>query len=82
MQYWLCDWTDTILASNIAKILLFLQDCFRSFTGGCYVSFLTYVVNTSSIEKRGHNLTILATVATVCAAFGYFIGGMLGGTFN
>lgn len=48
------------------------------FAGGAYVSFLTYVVNTSPIEKRGQNLTILATVASVCAAFGYFIGGMLG----
>ena len=48
------------------------------FTGGSYVSFLTYVVNVTPPEKRGQNLTILATVASVCAAFGYFIGGMLG----
>lgn len=48
------------------------------FTGGCYVSFLTYVINTTSLEKRGQNLTILATVASVSAAFGYFVGGMLG----
>ena len=60
------------------NIIIFARLFSGVFTGGCYVSFLTYVVNTSSIEKRGHNLTILATVATVCAAFGYFIGGMLG----
>ena len=48
------------------------------FTGGAYVIFLTYVVNVTPVEKRGQNLTILATVASVCAAFGYFIGGMLG----
>lgn len=49
-----------------------------TFAGGAYVSFLTYVVNISEPEKRGQNLTILATIASVCASFGYFIGGMLG----
>lgn len=49
-----------------------------TFAGGAYVSFLTYVVNMSTPEKRGQNLTILATIASVSASFGYFIGGMLG----
>lgn len=60
------------------NIIIFARMFSGIFTGGCYVSFLTYVVNITSPEERGKNLTILATVASVCAAFGYFIGGMLG----
>ncbi len=48
------------------------------FTGGCFTSFLTYVVNTSPEEMRGNYLTVLATLSTVAASFGYFVGGMLG----
>lgn len=64
--------------STSQNIIIFARMFSGVFTGGCYVSFLTYVVNTTPPEKRGQNLTILATVASVCAAFGYFIGGMLG----
>lgn len=48
------------------------------FTGGAFVSFLTYVVNTSSDNDRGKNLTISATIQSVAGAFGYFVGGFLG----
>ncbi len=48
------------------------------FIGGCYVAFLTYTVNASSPEKRGRNLAINATVNSVSASFGYFVGGMVG----
>lgn len=48
------------------------------FTGGVMVSFLTYLVNVSSQQQRGRNLTIQATIASVAGAFGYFIGGFLG----
>lgn len=48
------------------------------FVGGCYVSFLTYTVNASSPEKRGRNLAINATIQSVSASFGYFVGGMVG----
>jgi DHA1 family multidrug resistance protein-like MFS transporter len=48
------------------------------FVGGCYVSYLTYTVNSSSGEKRGRNLAINATVQSVSASFGYFVGGMVG----
>lgn len=48
------------------------------FTGGCFTSFLTYVVNTSPEEMRGNYLTVTATLSTVAASFGYFVGGMLG----
>lgn len=48
------------------------------FVGGCYVSFLTYTVNCSDEQKRGRNLAINATVSSVSASFGYFVGGMIG----
>lgn len=48
------------------------------FTGATFVSMMTYVVNTSSEEERGQNLTILATIQSVASAFGYLIGGLLG----
>lgn len=48
------------------------------FTGGVFVSFLTYVVNKSTPEDQGKHLTITATVQSVASAFGYMIGGFLG----
>lgn len=49
------------------------------FTGGAFVSMLTYIVNTTTDPKeRGTNLTIYATLQGVCGAFGYFIGGLIG----
>lgn len=48
------------------------------FTGGIFVSFLTYIVNTSRPEDQGKHLTISATIQSVASAFGYMIGGFLG----
>ncbi|MGE5654001.1 MAG: MFS transporter [Bacillota bacterium] len=48
------------------------------FTSGAFTSFLTYVVNTSPEEMRGNYLTVSATLSTVAASFGFFVGGMLG----
>lgn len=48
------------------------------FTGGAFTSFLTYVVNVSTEEDRGRNLTISATIQSVASAFGYMVGGFLG----
>lgn len=48
------------------------------FTGGIFVSFLTYIVNVSKPEDQGKNLTISATIQSVASAFGYMIGGFLG----
>ena len=48
------------------------------FIGGCYVAFLTYTVNASDEASRGRNLAINATVNSVSASFGYFVGGMVG----
>jgi DHA1 family multidrug resistance protein-like MFS transporter len=39
---------------------------------------LTYLVNTSPVEKRNNHLTEAATIQTVAGAFGYFVCGMLG----
>lgn len=48
------------------------------FTGGVFVSFLTYVVGRSAPEDQGRHLTITATIQSVASAFGYMIGGFLG----
>jgi DHA1 family multidrug resistance protein-like MFS transporter len=49
------------------------------FTGGVYVSLLTYAINVSVDERdRGRNLIVSATLQSVGSAFGFFVGGMLG----
>ena len=48
------------------------------FTGGIFVSFLTYVVNASKPEDQAKYLTYSATIQSVAAAFGYMIGGFIG----
>lgn len=49
-----------------------------TFISGCYVAFLTYTVNCSPDATRGRNLAVNATVNSVSASFGYFVGGMVG----
>ena len=48
------------------------------FTSAIFTACSNYVVNTSSPEQRGSNLTVYATVQNVSFAVGFFIGGMLG----
>lgn len=48
------------------------------FCGGAYVAFLTYTVNCSNDQNRGKNLTLNAALTSVSAAFGYFVGGIIG----
>lgn len=61
------------------ELMIILARVFAGiFTGGAYVSFLTYIVNSSSEAERGSNLMISATIQSVCSAFGYMIGGLLG----
>lgn len=48
------------------------------FTGGAFVSFLTYVVNTARPEDQAKYLTVSATIHSVASAFGYLIGGVIG----
>lgn len=61
------------------ELMIILARMFAGlFTGGIFVSFLTYVVNVSTPEDQGKFLTITATVKSVASAFGYMIGGFLG----
>lgn len=48
------------------------------FVGGTFVSFLTYVINTSKPEDQARFLTYSATIQAVAGAFGYLVGGVLG----
>ena len=48
------------------------------FTGGNFVSLLTYVINTAKPEDQAKYLTYSATFYSVFSAFGYLIGGVLG----
>ncbi|MBR5266690.1 MAG: MFS transporter [Lachnospiraceae bacterium] len=48
------------------------------FTGGIYVSFLTYIVNVAKPEDQAKYLTYNATIQSVGSAFGYMVGGFLG----
>lgn len=56
--------------------------CFRFvsgiFTGGIFVSLLTYVINTARPEDQGKFLTYSATLHSVFGAFGYLVGGLIG----
>ena len=48
------------------------------FSGGIYVSFLTYVINAARAEDQAKYLTYSATIQAVSSAFGYLVGGLLG----
>ena len=49
------------------------------FTSAAFLAILTYIVNTVKDEKeRGYYLTVSATIMSICAAFGFLIGGLLG----
>lgn len=48
------------------------------FIGGISVTQLIYVLDVSSQEKRGINLTIEAAILTMASAIGYLIGGFIG----
>ena len=52
--------------------------CAGVFTGGIFVSFLTYIVGESDESVRSQYLMINATIQSVFGAFGYLIGGVLG----
>lgn len=61
------------------ELMIILARMFAGlFTGGVFVSFLTYVVNVSRPEDQGKFLTYTATIKSVASAFGYMIGGFLG----
>ena len=61
------------------ELMIILARIFAGvFTGGVFVSFLTYVVNVSPEAERATNLMITATIQSVASAFGYLVGGLLG----
>ena len=61
------------------ELMIILARMFAGlFTGGIFVSFLTYIVNVSRPEDQGRYLTYSATIKSVASAFGYMVGGFLG----
>ncbi len=61
------------------ELMIILARMFAGlFTGGIFVSFLTYVVNVSRPEDQAKYLTYSATIQSVASAFGYMIGGFIG----
>jgi len=55
----------------------------RMFTGifaaASFVALLTYIVNTVKDEKqRAYYMTVAATLSSICASFGFLVGGLLG----
>ena len=61
------------------ELMIILARMFAGlFTGGIFVSFLTYIVNVSRPEDQGRYLTYSATIKIVAIAFGYMVGGFLG----
>ena len=64
--------------ADSGAMLIFARMFAGVFTGGVFVSFLTYIVNHSSDDNRAKNLAIGTTIQSVAGAFGYFVGGTLG----
>lgn len=61
------------------ELMIILARMFAGlFTGGIFVSFLTYIVNVSRPEDQAKYLTYSATIQSVASAFGYMIGGFIG----
>ena len=58
--------------------ILFFRAVAGVFTGGIFVSMLTYVVNTAKPDDQAKYLTYSATFQAVFGAFGYLVGGLLG----
>lgn len=48
------------------------------FVGGISCGFLSYIIHKASLENRGTYLALSATFASVFAAFGYLVGGLIG----
>ncbi|MBQ7795488.1 MAG: MFS transporter [Lachnospiraceae bacterium] len=66
-------------AYSTTELMVILARMFAGlFTGGIYVSFLTYIVNIAKPEDQAKYLTYNATIQSVGSAFGYMVGGFLG----
>lgn len=64
--------------SNSELMIVLARIIAGLFVGGIFVSFSTYIVNTSDASKQGKYLTYGATIQSVAGAFGYLIGGLIG----
>ncbi|MGL5436978.1 MAG: MFS transporter [Lachnospiraceae bacterium] len=61
------------------EVTILLARCFSGFfVGAVNVSTLVYIMDSSEEDRVGENLTRFAIVQAVGAAFGYFIGGVIG----
>ncbi len=64
--------TSTVLMTIVARLIA------GFFSSGMYVCSLAYLVNLTDQNNRGRNMSYYVAINSVGAAFGYFIGGMLG----
>ena len=49
-----------------------------SFSGGCAVASLTYLIDISPLEKRGTNIAISTAIITASGTLGFLLGGIIG----
>lgn len=64
--------TDTVTMTIIARFIA------GFFSSGFFVCSLAYLVNLTDISNRGRNMSYYVAINSVGAAFGYFVGGILG----
>lgn len=66
--------TNTVFMTIVARLIA------GFFSAGVYVCSLAYLVNLTDQETRGRHMSYYVAINSVGAAFGYFIGGVLGNT--
>jgi DHA1 family multidrug resistance protein-like MFS transporter len=64
--------TDTVFMTIVARLIA------GFFSAGVYVCSLAYLVNLTDKNNRGRHMSYYVAINSVGAAFGYFIGGVLG----
>ncbi|MGD9568549.1 MAG: MFS transporter [Sedimentibacter sp.] len=64
--------TDTVLMTIMARFIA------GFFSAGVFVCSLAYLVNMTEKNNRGRHMSYYVAINSVGAAFGYFIGGVLG----
>lgn len=64
--------TDTVFMTIVARLIA------GFFSAGVYVCSLAYLVNMTDKTNRGRHMSYYVAINSVGAAFGYFIGGVLG----
>lgn len=64
--------TDTVFMTVVARLIA------GFFSAGVFVCSLAYLVNLTDQNNRGRHMSYYVAINSVGAAFGYFIGGVLG----